>query len=186
MEKLRDSFKASPVLFFVKAFIAAIGIGISLFQLYTGAFGVLDAYLQRTIHVFPLVALSFLIKPTFTKWSPQKNAWIDVPLALISLGIGVYMVLNYERLSTREWYWDPLSQADIILGVATVLLTLEAARRVVGPALPIVAIVFIAYAMYGGKLPYPFTIKSPTPLMFIDHLFMTTQAIFGIDRKSVV
>jgi len=180
MGKLKEMYDASPVLFLVKALVACISVGISLFQLYTGAFGVLDAYLQRTIHVLPLMALSFLIKPTFPKWSTQKNALIDVPLALVSLGIGLYMVLNYDRISTREWYWDPITQADIILGVLTVLLTLEAARRVVGPALPIVAICFIAYAMFGGKLPYPFTIKSPTPLMFIDHLFMTTQAIFGI------
>lgn len=180
MGKLRDMYSASPLLFLLKALVASISVGISLFQLYTGAFGVLDAYLQRTIHVLPLMALSFLIKPTFPKLSVQKNALIDLPLALLSLGIGVYMVLNYDRLSTREWYWGPMTTTDISLGVLMIILTLESARRVVGPALPIVAIFFIAYALYGSHLPYPFTIKSPAPLMFVDHMFMTTQAIFGI------
>lgn len=180
MGKLREMYDASPLLFVIKVLVAVIGIGISIFQLYTGAFGVFDAFKQRTIHVMALTALSFLIKPTFSKWSTRKNACIDLPLALLSIAIGVYIMLSYDRLSSREWYWGPLTEIDITVGVLIILLTLEAARRVVGPALPIVALFFVAYALYGGHLPYPFTIKSPTLLMFVDHMSMTTQAIFGI------
>ena len=180
MNKLAALYAENPILFVIKTLVAVIGVSISLFQLYTGAFGVFDAYLQRTIHILPLIALVFLIKPTCIKWSAGRNAWIDLPVALLALGIGLYLVLNHDRIVTREWYWGPVSDWDVILGVAMIVLVLEAARRVTGWALPIVAVFFIAYCMFGGYLPYPFTIKSPTPLIFLDHMFLTTQAIFGL------
>lgn len=165
---------------FAKYLCAAIGISISLFHLYTGAFGVFDAYLQRTIHLMTLMSLAFLCKPTIKRWSEEKNALVDIPLALLCLGIGFYLVLNHDRLVTREWYWGPLSNMDIGLGVVVILLTLEAARRVVGWALPLIAMIFTAYALFGGYLPYPFTIRSVTPMVFLDHSVFTTQAIFGV------
>ena len=39
---------------------------------------------------------------------------------------------------------------------------------------------FMGYALFGGQLPYPFTIREVPPLVFIDHTFLTTQAIFGV------
>ncbi|WP_304511803.1 TRAP transporter permease [Desulfobacula sp.] len=164
----------------LKICIAILGVGISLFQIYTAGFGVFDAYLQRTIHLMTLMALAFIIKPTKKSWSVKKNAFIDIPLAGICLIIGIYLVLNHDRIATREWYWGPITSVDIWLGIITILLTLESARRIVGPALPIIAIVFIMYALFGHNLPYPFTIKSLSPLIFIDHLFLTTQGLFGI------
>ena len=180
MPRILEAFRDDPFVFFLKPLIAVIGLSISLFQLYTGAFGVFDAYLQRTIHVLPLMALVFLIKPSRQSWSARRNAIIDLPLALLALMIGLYLVLNHGRLASREWYWGPVENLDVILGVVMIVMVLEAARRVTGWALPIVAVCFIAYAMFGGHLPYPFTIRAPSPLLFIDHMFLTTQSIFGI------
>jgi TRAP transporter 4TM/12TM fusion protein len=180
MPRILEAFRDDPFVFFLKSLIAVIGLSISLFQLYTGAFGVFDAYLQRTIHVLPLMALVFLIKPSRQSWSARRNAIIDLPLALLALMIGLYLVLNHGRLASREWYWGPVENLDVILGVVMIVMVLEAARRVTGWALPIVAVCFIAYAMFGGHLPYPFTIRAPSPLLFIDHMFLTTQSIFGI------
>jgi TRAP transporter 4TM/12TM fusion protein len=164
----------------IKILVAATGIGISLFHLYTGAFGVFDAYMQRSVHLMTLMSLAFLVKPTFKSWSARKNAVIDLPLAILCLLIGVYLFVHHGRLVTREWYWGPMTSLDIGLGILTILLVLESARRTVGPALPIIAIVFMAYALFGGYLPYPFTIREVPPLIFLDHTFLTTQAIFGV------
>jgi TRAP transporter 4TM/12TM fusion protein len=99
---------------------------------------------------------------------------------LLCLTIGAYLLYHHERLVGREWYYGPMLPSDIVFGVIMIILTLEAARRVVGLALPIIAMAFIFYALYGRHFPYPFTIKSPPPLIFIDHMFLTPQAIFGI------
>lgn len=163
-----------------KGLIFIVGVGISLFHLYTGGFGVVEAYMQRTIHLMALMALAFLVFPTVKKWSPSKNAFIDLPLAMICMIIGVYLLYHHGRIVGREWYYGPILKADIVLGIVMIILTLEAARRVVGAALPVIAIAFIVYALYGSHFPYPFTIRSPPPLTFIDHMFLTPQAIFGV------
>ncbi len=165
---------------FSKVFIFIIGVGISLFHLYTGRFGVVEAYMQRNIHLMALMTLAFLNFPTHKNWSARRNALFDIPLALLCLAIGIYLVVNHDRIVGREWYYGPITKMDITLGIVLLLLTLEAARRVVGLALPIIAVCFIFYALFGHYFPYPFTIKSPPPLIFIDHMFMTPQAIFGV------
>lgn len=180
MSKENSRINPSTPIKISKALVASIGISISIFHLYTGAFGVFDAYLQRSVHLMTLMSLAFLIKPTFSKWTAEKNAIIDISLALLCLAIGAYLVIHHGRLVTREWYWGPITKIDITLGILTILLTLESARRVVGPALPIIAVCFMGYALYGGHLPYPFTIRQVPPLVFIDHTFLTTQAIFGV------
>lgn len=180
MSKERTQISPSTLVKVTKVLIASIGISISLFHLYTGAFGVFDAYLQRSVHLMTLMSLAFLCKPSFPKWTAERNALFDIPLALLCLAIGVYLVMHHGRLVTREWYWGPITKVDITLGILTIMLTLESARRVVGPALPIIAVCFMAYALFGGHLPYPFTIREVPPLVFIDHTFLTTQAIFGV------
>ncbi|MGD8561460.1 MAG: TRAP transporter fused permease subunit, partial [Desulfarculaceae bacterium] len=138
------------------------------------------AYGMRTIHLMTLLTLAFLYWPASKKTPQEKTAWIDIPLALLCLVIDVYLMLNHERLTTREWYTGPMTFHDIALGWTTMVLLLEATRRVAGLALPIVASIFVAYTLFGQFLPFPFTIRSPNLLIFIDHMFMTPHAIFGV------
>ena len=164
----------------VKGAIAALGIGLSLFHLYTGGFGVVEAYMQRTIHLMVLMTMAFLIFPTNKKWTPQKNAVVDIPLALVAFSIGVYLLLNHSRIVGREWYYGPMTFWDMALGVVMIVILLDAARRVVGWSLPIIAIGFIVYCLLGSHFPYPFKIKAPAFNIFIDHMFLTPQGIFGV------
>ena len=164
----------------VKFSTAVIAIAISSFHLYTGAFGIFEAYLMRSVHLMTLLTLAFLFYPASKQWSRKKSAMIDIPLALICLTIDIYLMANHDRIASREWYTGPMTGYDVAFGWITMMLLLEATRRVAGLALPIVAMVFIVYTVFGQFLPYPFTIKSPPLLIFIDHMFMTPHAIFGV------
>jgi len=164
----------------VKFSTAVIAIAISSFHLYTGAFGIFEAYLMRSVHLMTLLTLAFLFYPASKQWSRKKSAMIDIPLALICLTIDIYLMANHDRIASREWYTGPMTGYDVAFGWITMMLLLEATRRVAGLALPIVAMVFIVYTLFGQFLPYPFTIKSPPLLIFIDHMFMTPHAIFGV------
>ncbi len=175
-----QSVKTHPLIHLSKGLVAVIGVGISLFHLYTGGFGVVEAYMQRTIHLMSLMALAYLLFPTTRKWSPTRNALIDIPMGMLCLVIGVYLIIHHDRIVGREWYYGPITHTDIAFGIILILMTLEAARRVVGWALPIIASCFIFYCLFGDYFPYPFTIRTPPPLIFIDHMFMTPQAIFGV------
>jgi TRAP transporter 4TM/12TM fusion protein len=162
-----------------KGAAALIAISISGFHLYTGAFGIIQAYGMRTIHLMTLLTLAFLYWPSSKKTKDGKVVWIDILLASICLTIDVYLIVNHQRITTREWYTGPMTSFDVALGWATIVLLLEATRRVAGAALPIVACGFIAYTLFGNHLPYPFTIRAPDLGIFIDHMFLTPHAIFG-------
>jgi len=164
----------------IKLSAALVAICISLFHLYTGAFGIIEAYGMRTIHLMTLMILTFLYWPASKKWSQEKSAIIDIPLALICLTIDIYLMVNHYRFTTREWYTGPMTIFDISFGWITLALVLEATRRVAGLALPIVALCFVGYTLFGQFFPYPFTIRSPNLRIFIDHMFMTPHAIFGV------
>ncbi|UCH23485.1 MAG: TRAP transporter fused permease subunit [Deltaproteobacteria bacterium] len=164
----------------IKLTAAVIAIVISIFHLYTGAFGILEAYQMRSIHLMTLLTLAFLYWPAAKKWSRKKSAIIDIPLALICLVIDFYLMANHYRITTREWYTGPMTSLDIAFGWITMVLLLEATRRVAGPALPIVALSFVAYTLLGQFLPYPLTIPPSNLRYFIDYMFLTPQAIFGV------
>jgi TRAP-type uncharacterized transport system fused permease subunit len=67
----------------VKIIIGCIGVGISLFHLYTGAFGTLEAYSQRFVHLLTLMTLAFLIYPASKKWSAGRNLLFGLPPAAL-------------------------------------------------------------------------------------------------------
>ncbi len=164
----------------ITLFTAITAISISLFHLYTGAFGIIEAYSLRTIHLLTLMTLGFLIWPAKKTWPKEKTAILDVVLALLCLLIDFYLLFHHDRIVSREWYTGEMTALDITIGWVTLVLLLEVTRRVTGAALPIVAIIFVGYTLIGQHLPYPFTIRSPNLRIFIDHMFMTPHAIFGV------
>lgn len=164
----------------VRLFAAVIAVGISLFHLYTGAFGIFEAMMQRSIHLTALMTLAFLTFTPSARLPRWLNRGADLVLALLTLAIGAYMLVGHERIVGREWYYGPMTRLDIIFGILMILLVLEAARRVTGWALPIIAIFFLVYAQFGQNFPYPFQIRTPPFLVLVDHMFLTPQAIFGI------
>ncbi len=159
--------------------IGALAVSLSIFHLWAGAFGAFESYLQRTVHLMTLLALSFLTVPCSRRLSRRAAGAIDIPLALLTLAIDLYLIVEHERIVRREWYYGPMTTLDIVFGALTILLVLEAARRMTGWALPIIAGAFVFYALFGNYFPAPLTIRRTHPLTLIDHMFLTPQAVFG-------
>ncbi|MEV6832752.1 TRAP transporter fused permease subunit [Amycolatopsis sp. NPDC051102] len=77
--------------------------------------------------------------------------WTDWALAVLALAVGLYPVLvGYDDFLNRQGILSPL---DIVAGALLLVLVLEATRRTTGVVLPIVCLLFLAYAYYGGYLP---------------------------------
>ncbi|MEV6646789.1 TRAP transporter fused permease subunit [Amycolatopsis sp. NPDC051371] len=77
--------------------------------------------------------------------------WTDWALAVTALAVGLYPVLiGYDDFLNRQGILSPL---DIVAGALLLVLILEATRRTTGLVLPIVCLLFLAYAYYGGYLP---------------------------------
>jgi TRAP transporter 4TM/12TM fusion protein len=69
---------------------------------------------------------------------------------------------------------------DLVVGTALIVLTLEATRRTLGSALPILALIFIAYGLAGPWLPGPLRHRGLSYEILIDQTVFTTEGLFGI------
>lgn len=157
--------------------VAVIAISFSLFQIYTALFGVFDAHIQRAVHLSFAMALVFLLYPSRKSWSREHLHTIDAILAVIAVAMPLYVVILYKELVMRA---GMPSAMDMIVGALGVLLVLEAARRVVGWPIIIVATTFLAYAFAGPNIPGSFAHRGVSLEHLVGHLYFTTEGIFGI------
>ncbi|HPN03721.1 MAG TPA: TRAP transporter permease [Rectinema sp.] len=162
--------------FFAK-FISALAIAFSVFQLYTAIFGVLDAMLQRSVHLSFGLALIYLLYPASKKWSFNKLHPLDAFLAVAGALSPMYIIINYQKLVLRA---GTATTLDIVFGVIGILLVLEAARRVVGVPMVVIAVVFIIYAFIGPYIPGKLAHRGANFETLVQHLYYTTEGIFGI------
>ena len=139
--------------------IAAILVSMSVYHFYASGFGLVRELVHRGIHLSFVLGLVFLLfgaRKTHNSLAPK--AWyrfdgvpiIDTMFALLAIGAAMYLpLLPAEALAQRVG--NP-STTDIFMGSALLLLTLEAARRSVGPTLPIIGLAFIGFAYFGHRL----------------------------------
>ncbi|WP_068296695.1 TRAP transporter permease [Pararhodobacter sp. CCB-MM2] len=134
--------------------ITVVGIALSLFQLWAAGVQPLGLFFQRPIHLGFILVLCFLIYPVFGAYKPRGAlGWaIDAPLIAGGVLVGFWVPSNIDAIANAIFP----RQIDVIVGVITVLLVLEAARRAVGLGMTIIGAVFLVYAFAGrrGELPW--------------------------------
>jgi TRAP transporter 4TM/12TM fusion protein len=128
---------------------------------------------------FSLV-LSFLLWPRRTGATADRVPWSDLALAALSLACVGYMFVNYGYVVNRFPTAHPLSPMDMVVGVTAIVVVLEATRRTIGAALPIVAIAFLIYGFAGPWLPGWLYHRGLSLELAIDQTYFTTEGIFGV------
>ena len=121
----------------------------SLFQLYTGIFGTFPNTMQRAPHIAAAISLVFLLYPMYGK-PGKKIPFYDYMLALLSLACAGYHIVFFEELLLRAGMYNT---TDIVVSTMAIVLVLEAARRIAGPIIAGLAVLFLLYALYGHHLP---------------------------------
>lgn len=157
--------------------VAAFAISFTVFQLYTAVFGVFDAMIQRSIHLAFGLSLIFLLYPTSKKWRRDRIHPLDGALAVLGALAPLYIVVFYQALVARSGTATPL---DIAFGIVGILLVLEAARRVVGVPIVVIAVLFVAYAFAGPYIPGTLGHRGADFETLVQHLYFTTEGVFGI------
>ena len=138
----------------------------SLFQLALPKFILLNSEYTRSIHLgfaiflvylsYPLVKNSFLVKklkqaPKFLQFLYVKEpGFIRLFLAIISSACALYLFFDYIGIGERSGIPNT---RDIIIGSLLIVLLLEAARRSLGPSLPIIAGAFVIYSFFSEYMP---------------------------------
>ena len=157
----------------------AAGIGISLcavalalFHMYTASFGVLPSYAQAAIHWAIIGTFILLSKPLKFK----GGYWLDYLLIVANIFVSIYLLGLQERfVMTAGRYTD----MDIYVAILAVILAIEISRRVIGKILPVIAVVFILYALFGNKLVGMFRTSTFSLKRVANTLYTASDGLYG-------
>jgi len=137
----------------------------------------------------PLFLLLTLVM-TFLIFAPRKartrsKLWIVIDSAALTLSVVsiIYFYVSHDAIVFRA---GELTLGDLIFGTAILILTLEATRRSLGLAIPIIALIFIGYAFFGHFLPGGLKIFPYDLERIIGHLVVSMDGIFGIALKVML
>ena len=131
--------------------VTALALGASAYHLFYAYFHPFFALDHRAIHWLFMSILLFALYPFSKKRSPlTRMSVMDWLLMAVSVGICLWIFFYSTSILNRAGKFDTL---DVVVGTALVLLVLEASRRATGPPVPIIALVFICYALFGPYLP---------------------------------
>jgi TRAP transporter 4TM/12TM fusion protein len=150
--------------------IYAVAIAFSTFQVITAAFAPLSSPVVRAIHV------GFLLLMTFTLFPPWRQKWLGWTLGAAAFAAGIYHWVYEADLVQRS---GDLIPSDYVVGIVTIVLVFEAARRVMGIALPIICATFLAYALFGEYLPGALGHRGYGLDQIVGQLAFSTEGIYG-------
>ncbi len=110
--------------------------------------------------------------------SPKNRIPIwEWALAIVGTFCALYLFIFYRDIANRVG--APILP-DYIAGVTGLLILLEATRRALGPALMIVASVFLFYTVLGPYMPSIIAHKGNSLSEIVNHQWITTEGVFGI------
>ena len=168
----------------------------SIFQLLLPSVILLDSTIVRSIHLTFAIILVFLTHPMLKKpragklgaylGARDRITILDYATAIVAGAVAFYIAFElimasmnpgYSGIDTRQG--RPILR-DVIIGVMLTILLLEAARRSLGPALAVVAAVFILYSFMAARMPLAFSFKSVSLTKYISKMTMSTGGIYGV------
>lgn len=161
----------------ISMIVSVIAIAMATFHLYTAGFGTLLSYKQRSLHIIFAFVIGLFLYPARKKSNKEKPAILDFVLMAGVIVVFGYIFLFPEQMALKG---GNATQLDLIFGVIAILLTLEVTRRVVGPELPIVALVFLSYAYFGPYMPGILAHRGFSLTRIVSHMYMGLEGIMGI------
>ena len=160
--------------------VAVIGIGLSLFELYTAGIIAMTAMRHRSIFLASILVIAFLTRPLYKGARRDRlngALCIDLILVAMSVAVGAYIFIDLNGIFDRQGDW---SQWDITVGITLVALVLEATRRVIGLNLTCIAIGFLLFGYFGPYVPDILVHKGYSIERMATTLSLTTEGIFGL------
>ncbi len=164
--------------------VGILSIAWALFQLALPRLIILDSITIRALHLTFAMTLVFLTFPFATDTGkvrilPTRGSIpiMDYVLAGIASLSALYIVLDWVGISMRAGI--PIGR-DILISIILIVLVLEASRRVVGPALAIIAVLFTIYAFLGPHMPSILAFRGVTLSKYLSQIALSTEGIYGI------
>ncbi len=186
-QKFDPEMRFRPLPVAATTLVGALLIALSLFHYYTAGFGLLQEITHRGVHLAFVLGLIFLVFPhrqalltatPRTGWAnPAGVPWFDWALALAAAAAALYIPWVFHDLMFRVGNPGTL---DVIMGTIMIVALLEATRRSMGWPLPVIAIIFIVYALAGPVFPGLLKHAGSSWNQLVSHQYLTSQGIYGV------
>lgn len=154
-----------------------LAVILSGFHLWTGGFGLLEAMLQRGVHLALGLLLVYLTRPVRARtfWAHVALNWI--PTLAAAAATGYFLIMANPQQWQLRAFTGP-TDLDLYMGGLLIIVLLEATRRIIGWPLVIVACVFLVYHHFGPWMPGLLAHRGYSVPLMIEQLVYTHEGIF--------
>ena len=155
--------------------VTAVAVVMGVFHLYTAGTLPFAASIQGSIHLGLALVIVFLSTEDSRR---ARSLWVDL-LFIAGALVSLARILSFQGAIPPE-VTAFMSGSDMILAMILIIVVLEATRRLIGNALPVVTLLFLAYALFGGYLPGVFGHEGTTLTRMLSVEYFSAQGVFGI------
>jgi TRAP transporter 4TM/12TM fusion protein len=139
---------------------------------------------HRANHLAFVLPLIFILFPFNAKKKSVKTGWtlyIDIFLALVGIGVNLYLTVLYEFFpDVVTARGGQPTQIEMVLGIVTMIVLLEATRRMIRYWIPLLCIVSLIYTYYSNYFPGIFNSRGYEWDRIIANSYTWTEGIYGI------
>jgi TRAP transporter 4TM/12TM fusion protein len=185
-------------------------VALGIYHYYTAGFGIPAEQWHKAIHLGGVLCLVFFVfafrRSAGRKVSDRQGDSLfhpgGVPLWDWALGAAALVSALYIPVTFTGIDWTILGYQikfdelnfrigapntyDLVFGTILIACIFEGARRAMGIVLPIIVGVFVLYAMFGSMSPIQvLIIPDGNWTQFVNHVFMTTEGIYGPPIKVI-
>ena len=159
--------------------LTLLSLGWLIFQFYIIFYPQIPL-IQKPVHVAFALAFCFMAFPFSKGILGKKLRPLDWVFVILSCLMGIYFILDSNRILNRMTFIDDVLLRDYIGCILLTIMLLEGTRRTTGNGLVYVLIFFVLYAIFGPWFPGWLKFKGMDLSQFTEVLFLSDNGIFGI------
>ena len=157
----------------------AFAILTAFYTVYAATMSTWDVLARTIVFLCLMLSLLFVVVGSGPNARPDRPTIIDYILSGFALACLVFFTVEMEEIAQRITLFDPMPPSYWIFGYGLLFLSVEAARRTVGPGLTGLVLVFMAYNLWGHHFEGPLRHGLITFEHFLDVTMFTTDGVFG-------
>lgn len=165
--------------------LIVLSAGICLFHIFISVSTSVGVMQSRVIHLFSLMLLWYLYKVRASQGHMGRKIIFTVVAVLVFALWMYYMTQTTREMLMDKGIWG-ISPLDMVAGVVLILLILETSRQSIGLALPIIAVVFLVYAVIGPYLPGIIAHRGYDLTYITSYIGWTNEGIYGTPIGAAV
>lgn len=157
-----------------------IAIATAAFFIYTAWYGSYPALIQRSILLGSAMCLVFLGRLQSIPADSLKNKALSLVLYVAALSSVVtlgFIVVNFQAIAESSGFFG---QTEVVLATIMIVTLLFATWLSFGPALPIIAICFLLYALFGREMPDILSHRGLKWSSLAAGNYLTTKGVLGV------